>query len=68
MFNLSSMWDVNEPTHYKRRVGREVLGVVAVLCECTGGYRKVIYPMGHESPVRILRCTPVQNWTNTAAA
>ena len=25
------MWDVKEPTHYSKRVGREVLGVVAVL-------------------------------------
>ena len=25
------MWDVKEPTHYSKRVGREVPGVVAVL-------------------------------------
>ena len=26
------MWDVKEPKHYSKRVGREVPGVVAVLC------------------------------------
>ena len=26
-----STWDVKEPTHYSKRVGREVPGVVAVL-------------------------------------
>ena len=26
------MWDVKEATHYSKRVGREVPGVVAVLC------------------------------------
>ena len=30
MFN--NMWDVKEPKHYSKRVGREVPGVVAVLC------------------------------------
>ena len=30
---ISSMWDVKEPTHYSKRVGREVPGVVAVLSE-----------------------------------
>ena len=30
MFN--NMWDVIEPKHYSKRVGREVPGVVAVLC------------------------------------
>ena len=25
------MWDVKEPTHYSKRVGREVPGVVSVL-------------------------------------
>ena len=33
---ISSMWDVKEPTHYSKRVGYEVPGVVAVLCECLG--------------------------------
>ena len=28
---ISSLWDVIEPTHYSRRVGDEVPGVVAVL-------------------------------------
>ena len=30
MFKIST-WDVKEPTHYSKRVGREVPGVVAVL-------------------------------------
>ena len=30
---ISSMWDVKEPTHYSKRVGHEVPGVVAVLSE-----------------------------------
>ena len=29
---ISSMWDVKEPTHYSRREGHEVPGVVAKLC------------------------------------
>ena len=37
------MWDVKEPTHYSRRVGHEVPGAVAILCECMGGYREVMY-------------------------
>ena len=37
---ISSMWDVKEPTHYLKRVGDKVPGVVAVLCECMGGYRE----------------------------
>ena len=28
---ISSLWDVKEPTHYSRRVGDIVPGVVAVL-------------------------------------
>ena len=35
---ISSMWEVKEPTHYSKRVGNEVPGVVAVLCECMGGF------------------------------
>ena len=31
------MWDVKEPTHYSKRVGREVPGVVAVLCVVNTG-------------------------------
>ena len=27
------MWDLEEPTHYSKRVGHEVPGVLAVLCE-----------------------------------
>ena len=34
---ISSMWDIKGPTHYLKRVGHKVPGVVAVLCECTGG-------------------------------
>ena len=32
-----------EPTHYSKRVGHEVLGVVAVLCEGMGGVGGVKY-------------------------
>ena len=35
---LEFLWDVKEPTHYSRRVGDEVPGVVAVLRECMGGW------------------------------
>ena len=27
-----ALWNVKEPTHYSKRVGREVPGVMAVLC------------------------------------
>ena len=48
---LSSMRDVKEPTHYSKRVGHEVPGVVAVLCECMGGYREGDMPrMGLSVP------------------
>ena len=40
---ISSMWDLKERTHYSKRVGHEVPGVVAVFCECMGGDREVIY-------------------------
>ena len=45
---ISSMWDVEELTHYSRRVGHEVLGVVAFPCECMGGFRvgRVVYLVG----------------------
>ena len=33
---ISSIWDIKEPTHYSRRVGHEVPGVVAVLYCCEG--------------------------------
>ena len=35
MFN--NMWDVKEPKHYSKSVGREVPGVVAVLCVVNTG-------------------------------
>ena len=35
-------WDVKEPTHYSKRVGHEVLGVVAVLCESIAGPHQLI--------------------------
>ena len=38
---ISLMWDVKEPTHYSKRVGHEIHGVVAVLCECFGGVGEV---------------------------
>ena len=41
--SISSMWDVKEPTHYSKRVGHEVPGVVAVLCEGMGGVGEVKY-------------------------
>ena len=40
---ISSKWGVKKPTLYSRKVGHEVRGVAAVFCECTGGYREVIY-------------------------
>ena len=40
-----SLWDVKEPTHYSKRAGHEVPGVVAGLCESfgLGGYWKKGY-------------------------
>ena len=35
-------WDVKEPTHYSKRVGHEVPGVVAVLCENIAGPHQLI--------------------------
>ena len=35
-------WDVKEPTHNSKRVGHEVPGVVAVLCESIAGPRQLI--------------------------
>ena len=41
---ISSLWDVKEHTHYSRRVGDEVPGVVAVLRECMGKVKsKVVH-------------------------
>ena len=34
----SPMWDIKEPTHYSKRVGCEVPGVVAVLCVIPSGW------------------------------
>ena len=39
---ISSMWNVKEPTHYSKRVGHEVPGVVAVLCESIAGPHQLI--------------------------
>ena len=35
-------WDVKEPTHYSKRVGCEVPGVVAGLCESIAGPHQLI--------------------------
>ena len=43
--SISSMWDVKEPTHYSKRVGHEVPGVVPVLCEGMGGVGEVKYEL-----------------------
>ena len=32
---ISSMWEVKEPTHFSKRVGHEVSGVVAIFCVCS---------------------------------
>ena len=37
------MRDVKEPTHYSKRVGHEVPGVVAALCKGMGGVGEVKY-------------------------
>ena len=37
MFKMST-WDVKEPKHYSKRVGREVPGVVAVLLSSKCGW------------------------------
>ena len=48
---MSSMWDVKEPTHLSKRAGHGVPVVVAVLCECMGGYREGDMPhMGLSVP------------------
>ena len=39
---ISSMWDVKEPTHYSKRVGHEVPGVVTFLCESIAGPHQLI--------------------------
>ena len=35
-------WDVREPTHYSKRVGHEVPGVVAALYESVAGPHQLI--------------------------
>ena len=59
------MWDVKEPTHYSKRAGHEVPGVVAVLCECMGGYREGdMHRMGLSDPLAYhlaLRCKSCKN-------
>ena len=35
-------WEVKEPTHYSKRVGHKVPGVVAVLCESIAGPQQLI--------------------------
>ena len=40
MFSIP--WDVKEPTHYSKRAGHEVSGVVAVLCENIAGPHQLI--------------------------
>ena len=37
-----SMWDVKVNPHYSKRVGHEVSGVVAVLCESIAGPHQLI--------------------------
>ena len=39
---MSSTWDVKELTHYSKRVGHGVPGVVAVLCESIAGPHQLI--------------------------
>ena len=40
MFSIP--WDVKEPTHYSKRAGHEVSGVVAVLCKNIAGPHQLI--------------------------
>ena len=59
---ISSMWDVKEPTHYSKRVGHEVPGIVTVLCECMGGFG-----LGNILSSRGTLCSIVNNtclWAN----
>ena len=68
---ISSMWDVKEPTHYSKRAGHEVPGVVAVLCEYMGGYREGDMPrMGLSDPLAYhlaLRCKSCKNKNKTCS-
>ena len=36
------MWGIKEPAHYSKRVGHEVPGVVAFLCESIAGPYQLI--------------------------
>ena len=71
--DTGSLRDVKEPTHYSKRAGHEVPGVVAVLCESLGmgGYREGDMPrMRLSVPFAYHPCTSVQklkkqNKTNT---
>ena len=69
---ISSMWDVKEPTHYSKRAGHEVPGVVAVLFECMGGYREGDMPrMGLSDPFAYhlaLRCKSCKNKNKTSTS
>ena len=49
---ICSLWGVKEPTHYSRRVGDEVPGVVAVLCKYTAILRKVVGKSARDNPER----------------
>ena len=40
---ISSMWGVKEPTHYSKRVGHELPGVVGALCKGMGEVGEVKY-------------------------
>ena len=65
---ICSLWDVKEPTHYSKRAGHEVPGVVAVLCESLGmgGYREGDMPrMGLSIPFAYHPCTSVQKLKKT---
>ena len=62
---ISSIWDFKEPTHFSRKVGHEVPSFVAVIPECMGGYREVVYLAWDISSGSCITCTSVQNWAKT---
>ena len=68
---ISLMWDVKEPIHYSKTAGHEVPSVVAVLCECMGGYREGDMPrMGLSDPFAYhlaLRCKRCKNKNKTCS-
>ena len=47
---ISSLWDVEEPPHYSRRVGDEVPGVVAVLVSPAGLAVRCMRPPKQKQP------------------